>query len=156
MIFPVSNNTWDKNMHTVTVTWAQWICFEMNKVELKKTQLDSVQPITSEMSGFYWTARISFVQSQQRNCENILTFSQEWRYVAVHQFFGDQFKVGHLVVSHGLEGAMFCYLLDDFLTEIALKKIWHTPESCREVLNEGHMETCSSVYGTQMIGFMFS
>lgn len=49
MVFPVSNNTWDKNMHTIMVTWTQQIWFEMNKVELKKIQLDSVQPIMSEL-----------------------------------------------------------------------------------------------------------
>lgn len=76
MVFPVSNNTWDKNMHTVTtVTWTQKIWFEMNKVGIKKIQLDSVQPITSELlSGFYWIARISFMEGQQRNCENYSPF----------------------------------------------------------------------------------
>lgn len=68
-----------------------------------------------------------------------LTFPEEWRFVTVHHFFGDQFEVGHVVVPHGLEGTMLCYLLDDFLTQITVEKICHSPESCRKILEEGHM-----------------
>lgn len=80
------------------------------------------------------------IQHQNRGPDHeYLTFPEEWGFVTVHQFFGDQFEVGHDVVPHGPEGTMFCYLLDGFLTQITAEKICHSPESCRKILEEGHM-----------------
>lgn len=52
-----------------------------------------------------------------------LTFPEEWRFIAVHQHLRDQAEVGHAVDLHGLEGAMLCYLLDDFLAQITAQEI---------------------------------
>ncbi len=56
-----------------------------------------------------------------------LTFPEEWRYLTVHIFFRDQAEVGHVVALYALEGAMLCYLLDDFLTQISAQEVRYFP-----------------------------
>lgn len=64
------------------------------------------------------------------------TFPEEWRFVAVHVLSWNQAEVWHGVLLHPLEGAMFCYLLDDFIAKITAQEIWQSPESSRKVLRE--------------------
>lgn len=53
----------------------------------------------------------------------ILTFPEKRRFVAVHQYLWDHVEVRHCVDLHCLEGAMFCYLLYDFLTQVTAQEV---------------------------------
>lgn len=52
-----------------------------------------------------------------------LTFPEERRFVRVHVLLRDQAEVGHSVGLHGLEGAMLCYLLNGFFTQMTAQEI---------------------------------
>ena len=51
-----------------------------------------------------------------------LTFPEEWRFVRVHEFLWQQAEVGHVVVLHGLEGAMLCDLLNGVFTQVSAQE----------------------------------
>ena len=70
----------------------------------------------------------------------LLTLPDKWTFVAVHHFFRRQVKVGHAVALHGREGVIFCYLVDDFLTQITAQEIGHFPQNCTQVLREKHIK----------------
>lgn len=52
-----------------------------------------------------------------------LTFPEEWRFVRIHVDLRHQAKVGHGVGLHGLEGTMFCYILNGFFTQVFAQEI---------------------------------